>query len=342
MKPWRCDPYLWVHLAGLATVPLWIDLCLLGLAVGNPTLPELELGVIVALGVLPVLVMQLWQPFYIFCLPGLVVRPGALEDDQLRLLSQFRCLRVRLGALLVPIPLVWALVKLYTLAFLAREMTPFDNWGRLGGLAIAVLGFFLANLFLQVSLAVLQVLVTPERRFQQVLPYPSDRVAADFRLIGLPVGKILPAVAGDYPSEVSTELSRDKAPERTEPRDNLPLQEDGTTNSSRQQSSPWPDEDPIAEVEAVSQRLKNAQAPESVDEVTAEVHQIVNHGEPDDNTNADRSEPVGDGSSYPDSPPLTIVRHPEVDELDVISPSLGDDATALGDSEPVSSLPVDV
>ena len=66
MKPWRCDPYLWVHLAGLATVPLWIGLCLLGLAVGNPTWPGLELGFIVAVGVLPVLVMQLRRPFYIF------------------------------------------------------------------------------------------------------------------------------------------------------------------------------------------------------------------------------------------------------------------------------------
>ncbi|MEO1070288.1 MAG: low-complexity tail membrane protein, partial [Cyanobacteria bacterium J06638_6] len=213
MKPWRCDPYLWVHLAGLATVPLWIDLCLLGLAVGNPTLPELELGVIVAVGVLPVLVMQLWQPFYIFCLPGLVVRPEALEDSQRRLLSQFRCLRVRLGALLAPIPLVWALVKLYPLAFLARELTPFSDWSRLGGLAIAVLGFFLANLFLQVPLAVLQVLGTPDRRFQQALLYPTDQIAADFRLIGLPVGKILPAVAGSYPSASSAELSRDNPPE---------------------------------------------------------------------------------------------------------------------------------
>jgi hypothetical protein len=49
MQPWRSDPYLWVHLAGLATVPLWIDLCLLGLAVGNPALPGLELAVITVL-----------------------------------------------------------------------------------------------------------------------------------------------------------------------------------------------------------------------------------------------------------------------------------------------------
>ncbi|MBD2112897.1 MULTISPECIES: low-complexity tail membrane protein [Cyanophyceae] len=192
MAPWRCDPYLWVHLAGLATVPLWIDLCLLGLAVGNPVLPGLELGVIVALGVLPVLVMQLRQPFYIFSLPGLALKPSALQDNQRRLLSQFRRWRVRLGALLVPVPLVWGLLKLYPLAFLARDLTPFSDWGRLGGVAIAALSFFMANLFLQIPIAVLQVLATPDRVMTKVAPYSIENVAADFTWIGLTVGKILP------------------------------------------------------------------------------------------------------------------------------------------------------
>ncbi|MBW4459455.1 MAG: low-complexity tail membrane protein [Nodosilinea sp. WJT8-NPBG4] len=192
MAPWRCDPYLWVHLAGLATVPLWIDLCLLGLAVGNPTLPELEIGVIVALGVLPVLVMQLRQPFYIFSLPGLALKPGALQDDQRRLLSQFQRWRLRLGALLVPVPLVWGLLKLYPLAFLARDLTPFTDWGRLGGVAIAALSFLMANLFLQIPIAVLQVLATPDRVMAKVVPYSTENVAADFTWIGLTVGKILP------------------------------------------------------------------------------------------------------------------------------------------------------
>ncbi len=195
MKPWRCDPYLWVHLAGLATVPLWIDLCLLGLAVGNHHLPGLELGIIVGLGVLPVLVMQLRRPFYIFSLPGLVLRSTALQDDQRRLLTQFRRWRVRLGALLVPLPLVWGLMKLYPLAFLAREITPFGDLGQLGGLAIAALSFLMANLFLQVPVAVLQVLATPDRRMQSVLPYPVDKLAADFTRLGLPVGKLLPDIA---------------------------------------------------------------------------------------------------------------------------------------------------
>jgi len=210
MQPWRSDPYLWVHLAGLATVPLWIDLCLLGLAVGNPVLPGLELAVITVLGGLLVLVMQLRQPFYIFSLPGLALRPAALQDDQRRLLTQFRRWRVRLGALLVP--LVWVLVKLHPLAFLAREITPFGDWGRLGGLAIAVLGFFLANLFLQVAVAVLQVLATSDRRMQTVVPYPVDKIAADFTWFGLVVGKILPILSlptsGTSASDEAEDLPR--------------------------------------------------------------------------------------------------------------------------------------
>lgn len=203
MAPWRCDPYLWIHLAGLATVPLWIDLCLLGLAVGNPTLPGLELGVIVAFGVLPVLVMQLRQPFYIFSLPGLALKPAALHDDQRRLLSQFRRWRSRLGALLVPVPLVWGLLKLYPLAFLARDLTPFSDWGRLGGVAIAALSFLMANLFLQIPIAVLQVLATPDRAMAKVAPYSIEKVAADFTWVGLTVGKILPNLTNQQTSDLA-------------------------------------------------------------------------------------------------------------------------------------------
>ncbi|WP_052050353.1 low-complexity tail membrane protein [Leptolyngbya sp. KIOST-1] len=208
MAPWRYDPYLWVHLAGLATVPLWIDLCLLGLAVGNPALPGLELGLIGALGVLPVLLMQLRRPFYIFSLPGIALRPAALSNDQRRLLSQFRRWRVRLGALLVPVPLVWVLIKLYPLAFLARGITPFGDWGRLGGMAVATVSFLLANLFLQVPVAVLQVLATSDRRMADVTPYPTEAVAAHFSWLGLPVSKLLPNLAPIPEGAVSS----DRAP----------------------------------------------------------------------------------------------------------------------------------
>ncbi|HSM83624.1 MAG TPA: low-complexity tail membrane protein [Nodosilinea sp.] len=195
MAAWRYDPYLWVHLAGLATVPLWLDLGLLGLAVGNPTFPALELAVIIAIGVLPVLAMQLVRPFCIYSVPGLALRPTAMGDERRRLLTQFRGWRVRLGALLVPLPLVWVLLKLYPLAFLARDLTPFDGGGRWGGVAIAAFAFLMANLFLQVPVAVLQVLATSTRRLSALPPYPVAAVATDFTLVGWPVGHILPDIA---------------------------------------------------------------------------------------------------------------------------------------------------
>ncbi|TVP65996.1 MAG: low-complexity tail membrane protein [Leptolyngbya sp. LCM1.Bin17] len=195
MAAFRYDPYLWLHLAGVATVPLWLDLCLLGLAVDYPTWPTLELLVVTAIGVLPVLWMQLRKPFYIFSLPLLALKPSALTPDQRRLLTLFHQGWVRALAALVPLPLIWGLGQINTLTVLAADITPFAGWGRLGGVAIASLGFLLANLFLQVPVAVLLVMATANRRFLGVSPYPVEAVTADFtHFPGLQLGQVLPAV----------------------------------------------------------------------------------------------------------------------------------------------------
>ncbi|NJL45215.1 MAG: low-complexity tail membrane protein [Leptolyngbyaceae cyanobacterium SM2_3_12] len=194
MAAYRYDPYLWLHLAGVATVPLWLDLVLLGLAVDYPTFPNLELGILMAVGVLPVLVMQLMRPFCIFSLVLLVLKPSALDDDRRRLLTLFRHWRIRLGALLVPLPLVWVLLWLYALAPVATDITPFASLDRAGGLALAAGGFFMANLFLQVPVSVLKVLLMSESQVKAANPYPLAQVTKDFTLIGLSVGKILPRV----------------------------------------------------------------------------------------------------------------------------------------------------
>ncbi|XTZ13067.1 MAG: low-complexity tail membrane protein, partial [cyanobacterium endosymbiont of Rhopalodia inflata] len=36
MNNFRSEPFLWIHLAGIAVVPLSLQLVLLGLAVGDP------------------------------------------------------------------------------------------------------------------------------------------------------------------------------------------------------------------------------------------------------------------------------------------------------------------
>ena len=320
MAPWRCDPYLWVHLAGLATVPLWIDLCLLGLAVGNPTLPELELGVIVALGVLPVLVMQLRQPFYIFSLLGLALKPGKLQDDQRRLLSQFWRWRVRLGALLVPVPLVWVLLKLYPLAFLARDLTPFSDWGRLGGVAIAVLSFFMANLFLQIPIAVLQVLATPDRVMAGVVSYPLEGIATDFTWIGLSVSKMLP----DLANQPRPEMAAPAMVEIPEPHKVLPI-ETSDTEPKGSVAEAMVDTEVSLEHAVVAGAAEVLAAHVNASALTNSTEASAGPVDPEDPVAAD---PIVDTDAAGAHRPL---RHPEVDES-------SHDITHLDDADYSQSL----
>lgn len=194
MTTFRYDPYLWVHLAGLATVPFWLVLCLLGFGVGYPTVPAVELPLVLGLGVLPGLYMQLKRPFYIFGLLFLALKPEALGEDRRRLLTVFRSWRIRLTAPLVALALGWCVLQLYQVAPVVADITPFREWGRLGGVALATVGVLGASLFLQVPVSVLQVLTMPETTLQATLPYPEGNIHRDFSVFGLSVASILPVV----------------------------------------------------------------------------------------------------------------------------------------------------
>ncbi|OKH45366.1 hypothetical protein NIES30_19765 [Phormidium tenue NIES-30] len=307
---------------------MWIDLCLLGLAVGNPTLPELELGVIVALGVLPVLIMQLRQPFYIFSLPGLALKPAALQDDQRRLLNQFRRWRVRLGALLVPVPLVWVLLKLYPLAFLARDLTPFSDWGRLGGVAIAALSFLMANLFLQIPVAVFQVLATPDRVMARVAPYAAENVAADFTWIGLTVGKILP----DLTNRARPKIVAPAMVETAEPPQVLPVEPSDTEHGRGVAEAIAETDVPLKP--AVEADPAEASAHADTSDVSASSEAIADPVDLEALHDSVTVEPVDflvDSDAMVDDRPLS---HPEVEEL-------SDNVTHLEDadySQPLTAI----
>ncbi|MBD2260820.1 low-complexity tail membrane protein [Pseudanabaena sp. FACHB-2040] len=193
MRSFRLDPYLWVHLAGLAAVPLWLDICLLGLATGEPVLPTwVELGMIGGIGILPIVWMQWQKPFSIFSLVLLALRPDRMGEDRRRILRLFKDPLVKFLAALAPIPLIWVLVRLYTLAPLASDLTPFAVGGRGLGLLVAAIAFLLVNLFVQVPVSVLRVLATPQRVFNKLPPYPSEQVKQDFTVLGFRVNRILP------------------------------------------------------------------------------------------------------------------------------------------------------
>ncbi len=196
MRSFKLEPFLWIHLAGLAALPLLLQVVWLGLGIGQPFLPiGLELTLVALIGVGPVLWMQWQQPFDIFSLLAIALRPQQLTDDQRRILQLFKTPRQRVLALVAAAIAVWLLLQIYRWSPLAIGVTPLASQGRLVGLAIASLAFLASNLFLQVPVSVVGVLLRSQQRFATAEPYTSDRVAADFSVLGWRVQQILPALA---------------------------------------------------------------------------------------------------------------------------------------------------
>lgn len=209
MRPFWSDPYLWVHLAGIAAVPLCLDLCLLGFSTGKPILPIwLEMLLVGAIGIVPILWMQWQRPFYIFSLPAVAVQPTQLNEDQRRILQLFRTTPTRVLALFAPIVLSLVLWKLYQLAPIAAIVSPLAAKPRVLGLLLAAIAFLAANLFMQIPVSVTRVLLTPTKAFQAIDPYPPERILPDFTILGIRVQQLLPpfqAKPADVPDVAAPE-----------------------------------------------------------------------------------------------------------------------------------------
>ena len=59
MSQFRADSYLWIHLWGIALLPLFLEVVWLSLAIGDPFFPFwIELILLVAIGIFPIFLMQ--------------------------------------------------------------------------------------------------------------------------------------------------------------------------------------------------------------------------------------------------------------------------------------------
>lgn len=195
MQSFRRDPYLWIHLAGLAALPLFLELCVVGLAIGKPLFPLwFELLFVGGIGILPILWMQWQRPFSIFSVVFLAVKPKQLTDDQRRILQLFKTPLNRGLALITAIGMAGVLWELYTIAPLTSPppIAALASATRGTGLVIAAVAFLAANLFLQVPVSVLRVLLTSESQFATAEPYPIEQVARHFTIFGIQINHILP------------------------------------------------------------------------------------------------------------------------------------------------------
>jgi len=190
MKVWS-ERFLWIHVAGLAVLPMTLELCLLGLAVGDPVLPVwLELLLVGSIGIAPVLWMQWQRPFYIFSTLVIALKPEQLTSDQQRLLSLFKASSARLWTAIAAVASAMALWQLYQIAPVAAGIVPLQS--HLLGLLLAAVAFLVSNLFFQVPLSALRVLLTSNAKAEATEPYPVAQIRQDFSVLGLQVQQILP------------------------------------------------------------------------------------------------------------------------------------------------------
>nr|WP_228056641.1 low-complexity tail membrane protein [Microcoleus sp. LEGE 07076] len=189
---------MWIHLSGAAVLPIFLGLCLLGLAVGSPVIPvQLEVFLVGVTGIFPVLWMQWFRPFYIFSLLVAAVKPEKLTNAQQQILTRFKTKLNQAIAFFVAVLLAVVLWQLYREAPLAASVAPFPPSWRWAGLLLAAFAFLASNLFLQVSASVAAVLLAPESEMAATKPYVLEKIRDNFTIALWQVDRLLPTFVGE-------------------------------------------------------------------------------------------------------------------------------------------------
>jgi hypothetical protein len=153
-------------------------------------------------GIVPVLWMQWFRPFYIFSILVVAVKPQNLTSLQHRILTRFKTKLNKGIALFVAVLLAVILWQLYRFAPLAASVAPFPPSWRWARLLLAACAFLASNLFLQVSTSVMAVLLTPESEFAATKPYVLEKIRQDFTIAGWQVDRLLPALTAETTAAV--------------------------------------------------------------------------------------------------------------------------------------------
>lgn len=197
----RSEPFLWIHLSGIVLFPVLLQVVWISLAMGDSFSYILELSLLGAIGVFPVLLMQLTRPFDIFSILLFSLKPECLTKEQRSILSLFKTFKQKFFSIMAAIAMLLLLWLLYRLSPLAVGLASFLPQWHILGFAIAVVAFWASNLFIQVPLSVLLVLLTKESKLAQVEPYPLEQIPQGFTVPGIKVNKILWFLesGADYP-----------------------------------------------------------------------------------------------------------------------------------------------
>ena len=186
----RSEPFLWIHLGGIVMFPLFCLLTCVGLAVGKHYSYWLEIPLLIAIAILPVLLMQLYRPFNIFSVLFLALKPQALTAEQRKILALFQRKQQKLVNTIVAAIMLLSLWGIYYQSPVMTQIADLLPQQRLLGLAIASIAFFGSNLFLQIPLNTLQVLLTKESELEKAELYTPETVESDFTTPGIKLSKL--------------------------------------------------------------------------------------------------------------------------------------------------------
>lgn len=203
-QAFKSEPFLWIHLSGIGVFPIALLFVWLGLSVGvTPSVYWLELLMLVGVGIVPLLWMQWNRPFDIFSILVLSVQPQGLTPQQRQILSSFKSTTEKVLATFVAVVMAVILFQLYKWAPIAAQANPFVQQPRILGVLVAAVAFFIANLFLQVPVSVMGLLLMKEEKFKAIEPLTPEAIAEGFLIPGWRVNKIplLSALAHKVESE---------------------------------------------------------------------------------------------------------------------------------------------
>ena len=191
MSSFRNEPFLWIHLSGIAVAPIALLIVWLSLAIATPITPYwLELIILGIIGIIPILLMQWQKPFEIFSLLVVSLRPEVLTLEQRKILSLFKRPKQQFLALLTALLMAGKLYGIYYFAPLAA--LPVVNFPqvRLLALRVAAIAFLVANLFVQVPVSVLGILFTQNKIYEETTPINIEDIPKNLTVPGLRVRKI--------------------------------------------------------------------------------------------------------------------------------------------------------
>lgn len=182
---------MWIHLAGIAVAPFALLVSWLALAIAVPLTPYwLELVLLVGIGVVPILWMQWHKPFEIFSLLVVALRPEVLTLEQRKILSLFKQPRQRVLTILTALLMTGKLFGIYYFAPLASLPVLDLPQIRIAALGVAAIAFLVANLFVQVPVSVLGILLTSNSTYDQTNPIELSDIPQKLTLFGFRVKKI--------------------------------------------------------------------------------------------------------------------------------------------------------